>query len=64
MSKIIDLSTKDTKTLVELMFRGLAYTDAYYSSGKRMKAVWDKVIAQLSLQGGNLETNGEIKFKR
>ena len=60
--KKIELETKDVKTLVELLDRGLAYTDSYYRDYKRMSGVWDKVITQLKEQGAKSVFNGEIKF--
>ena len=63
--KKLELSTKDTKTLVELLDRGLAYTDDHYSSRNydKMEKVWNKVIEQLKEQGATSVFNGEIKFK-
>ena len=61
-NKTINLSLKDTKTLVELLHRGLAYTDMYYRDYRRMDGVWDNVINQLKSQGAKSVFNGEIKF--
>lgn len=61
-NKTIILDLKDTKTLVELLHRGLAYTDAYYRDWKRMDGVWNKVIEQLKTQGAKSVFNGDIKF--
>lgn len=60
--KKIELETKDIKTLVKLLDRGLGYTDSYYKDYKRMSSVWDKVITQLKEQGAKSVFNGEIKF--
>lgn len=60
--KKIELSTKDIKTLVELMERGLAYTDAHYRDYKRMDSVFDKVYVQLKNQGATYDYRG-IKFR-
>lgn len=61
--KTITLETKDTKTLVELLHRGLAYTDAYYRSSGRVERVYDEVLNQLKTQGAKVVSAGEIKFK-
>ena len=63
-TKELELETKDVKTLVELLFRGLAYTDAHYRDYKRMENVWDKVIAQLKEQGATTISNGKISFSK
>ena len=60
--KTISLETKDMKTLVELLHRGLAYTDMYYRDYKKMDGIWDKVLAQLKEQGATGIFNGEISF--
>ena len=60
--KKIELETKDVKTLVELMHRGLAYTDMYYRDYKKMDGIWDKVFAQLKEQGAKSVFNGNIRF--
>ena len=60
--KKIELETKDVKTLVELLDRGLGYTDSYYRDYKRMSSVWDKVITQLKEQGAKSVFNGNIRF--
>lgn len=49
--KTIELETKEARVLVELLERGLAYTDAYYRDYKKMDRVSDKVITQLCAQG-------------
>lgn len=49
--KTIELETKDAKILIELMERGLAYTDAYYRDYKKVSNVSNKVIEQLHAQG-------------
>ena len=46
-NKQIELTTKEAKDLSDLMFRGLAYTDAYYRSSKRMKIIYLKVMMQI-----------------
>ena len=56
--KTIELETKDAKTLIELMERGLAYTDAYYRDYKKMGNVSDKVVEQLHAQG---MTSGKVR---
>lgn len=48
--KTIELENKDVKTLIELLFRGGAYTDMYYRDWKKMKALDDKIREQLSNQ--------------
>ena len=45
--KIITLSTKQAKSLKELMDRGLAYTDLYYTCFKRMSNIYDLITKQL-----------------
>lgn len=62
--KTISLETKDIKTLVELLHRGLAYTDMYYRDYKKMDGIWDKVLAQLKEQGATGIFNGEISFNK
>lgn len=62
-NKTITLSIRDVKTLVELLDRGLAYTDAYYRDYKKMDNVWEKVFNQLKSQGAKSVSNGNIKFK-
>lgn len=61
--KNIELESKDIKTLVELMFRGLAYTDAYYRDYKRMNGVYNKIQEQLESQGVVYGINGEVHFR-
>ena len=63
-AKKIELETKDIKTLVELLHRGLAYTDTYYRDYRKMGNVWDKVLAQLKEQGATGIFNGEISFDK
>ena len=60
--KTISLETKDIKTLVELLHRGLAYTDMYYRDYKKMDDIWDKVLVQLKEQGATGIFNGKISF--
>ena len=62
--KKIELETKDIKTLVELLHRGLAYTDAHYRDYKKMENAWNKVLAQLKEQGATAIFNGEISFNK
>lgn len=61
--KTITLDTRDAKTLVELLDRGLAYTDAYYRSFGRVERVYDEVLNQLKAQGAKVVAAGEIKFR-
>ena len=60
--KKLEFDTKDCKTLVELLFRGLAYTDGFYSDYSKVKKVWNKTIDQLNQQGAKSVFNGKIKF--
>lgn len=62
-TKTITLKTKDAKTLVELLDRGLCYTDAYYRSFGRVERVYDEVLNQLKAQGAKEVSPGEIKFR-
>lgn len=50
-NKTISLTLKDTRILIELIKRGLAYTDAYYRDYKKMERVGDEVFNQLKEQG-------------
>lgn len=50
-NKIISLNIKDTRILIELIDRGLAYTDAYYRDYKKMGRISDEIFAQLKEQG-------------
>ena len=50
--KWIKLKTKDARKLVELMERGLSYTDAYYRDYKKQEKIVNDVIKQL--QGQNM----------
>lgn len=61
--KTVTLKTEDAKTLVELLFRGLAYTDAHYRSFGRVERVYDEVLNQLKAQGAKIKAAGEIKFR-
>lgn len=61
-TKKIELTTTDTKILVELLDRGLAYTGAYYRDYRKMERVWGNVIEQLKNQGAKSIFNGKIKF--
>ncbi len=61
--KTVTLKTEDAKTLVELLFRGLAYTDAHYRSFGRVERVYDEVLNQLKSQGAKIKAAGEIKFR-
>lgn len=63
--KELQLNVRDTKILVELLDRGLAYTDAYYTSRdyNKMERVWNKVIKQLKEQGATNVFNGKISFE-
>ena len=49
--KTIELETKDARVLIELLERGLAYTDTYYRDYKKMEGVQTKVVEQLQAQG-------------
>jgi len=50
-NKTISLTLKDTRILIDLINRGLAYTDAYYRDYKKMERVSDEVFNQLKEQG-------------
>lgn len=50
-NKNISLTLKDARILIELVNRGLAYTDAYYRDYKKMERVSDEVFNQLKEQG-------------
>ena len=50
-NKNISLSLKDARILIDLINRGLAYTDAYYRDYKKMERVSDEVFNQLKEQG-------------
>lgn len=62
-TKTITLKTEDAKTLVELLNRGIVYTDAYYRSFGRVERVYDEVLNQLKSQGAKVVSAGEIKFR-
>ncbi len=62
-TKTITLSTKDAKTLVELLHRGLCYTDAHYRSFGRVERVYNDVLGKLKTQGDKIKDAGEITFK-
>ena len=49
--KHIELETKDARKLIELMHRGLAYTDAYYRDYKKQQKTFNLVMKQLKEQG-------------
>lgn len=49
--KKIELNTKDARKLIELMNRGLAYTDAYYRDYKTQDRIFNVVLNQLTEQG-------------
>ena len=59
--KTLNLSKKEASDLVELMFRGGAYTDMYYRSSKRMDRIFNLVVKQLEAQGMEYIMNGEMK---
>jgi hypothetical protein len=59
--KNIVLTRKEASDLVELLFRGTAYTDMYYRSGKRMENIFNLVKEQLKVQGMEYYGNGEMK---
>lgn len=50
-NKNISLTLKDARILIDLINRGLAYTDAYYRDYKKMERVSDEVFNQLKEQG-------------
>lgn len=62
--KTIELNNKDVKTLIELLFRGGAYTDMYYRDWKRMQTLDDKIREQLSKQGVQFGINAEVYFNK
>lgn len=49
--KHIELETKDARKLIELMHRGLAYTDAYYRDCKKQQKTFNLIMKQLKEQG-------------
>ena len=49
--KQIKLETKEAKKLIELMDRGLAYTDSYYRDYKSQNKIFNTVMRQLKEQG-------------
>lgn len=49
--KRIELETKEARKLIELMDRGLAYTDSYYRDYKTKKKIFNDVMRQLKEQG-------------
>lgn len=60
--KTIKLTRNDASALIELMFRGTAYTDMYYrSSSKKMDRIFNLVKKQLEEQGMIYHMNGEMK---
>lgn len=50
-NKNISLNLKDTRILIELIERGLAYTNAHYRDYKKMNRVADEIYTQLEEQG-------------
>ena len=62
--KTIELENKDVKTLIELLFRGGAYTDMYYKDWKKMKALDDKIREQLSNQGVQFGINAQVYIRK
>lgn len=62
--KTIELENKDVKTLIELLFRGGAYTDMYYRDWKKMKALDDKIRKQLSNQGVQFGINAQVYIRK
>ena len=62
--KTINITTKQAQDLVELLFRGMAYTDMYYRQGKRCSKIYNEVIEQLKSQGGIPGINGSISFRK
>lgn len=62
--KTIELENKDIKTLIELLFRGAAYTDMYYRDWKKMQALDDKIREQLSKQGVQFGINAQVYFNK
>ena len=59
--KTIKLTRNDASVLIELMFRGTAYTDMYYRSSKKMNRIFNLVKKQLEEQGMIYHMNGEMK---
>jgi hypothetical protein len=49
--KQIKLETKEARKLIELMDRGLAYTDSYYRDYKSQNKIFNTVMRQLKEQG-------------
>lgn len=49
--KRIELETKEARKLIELMDRGLAYTDSYYRDYKSQQKIFNTVMRQLKEQG-------------
>lgn len=50
-NKIISLDLKDARILIELIDRGLTYTNAHYRDYKKMNRVADEIYTQLEEQG-------------
>lgn len=50
-NKNISLNLKDSRILVELIDRGLAYTNAHYRDYRKMNRVADEIYTQLEEQG-------------
>ena len=49
--KRIELETKEARKLIELMDRGLSYTDSYYRDYKSQNKIFNTVMRQLKEQG-------------
>jgi hypothetical protein len=59
--KTIKLTRNDASALIELIFRGTAYTDMHYRSSKKMDRIFNLVKKQLEEQGMIYHMNGEMK---
>lgn len=65
MSKTIELENKDIRTLIELLFRGKAYTDMHrYKDWKKMQTLDDKIREQLSKQSAQFGINAQVYFRK
>lgn len=62
MDKLITLTAKDTQFLVELLRRGVKYSNlSGYSDTKRISDLINNVQGQLENQGG-VFSNGKVYF--
>lgn len=47
MKTVITLEKRNIKPLMELLERGLAYSDMFYNDGRRMEKIHDKVLQEI-----------------